>query len=58
MPEFLKFIFGIKLYMFRTFPLSIIRGFSLYTQQICMTYIFAVCTVLDSWWRTEELRNM
>ena len=30
---FLKFIFRIKLYMFRTVPLSIIRSFSLYTQQ-------------------------
>ena len=28
---FLKFIFGIKLYMFRTVTLSIIRSFSLYT---------------------------
>ena len=34
---FLKFIFGIKLYMFRTVPLSIIRSFSLYTQQRYMT---------------------
>jgi len=33
MHEFLKFIFGIKLYMFRTVPLSIITSFSLYTQQ-------------------------
>ena len=33
MHQFLKFIFGIKLYMFRTVPLSIIRSFSLYTQQ-------------------------
>ena len=33
MHSFLKFIFGIKLYMFRTIPLSIIRTFSLYTQQ-------------------------
>ena len=31
---FLKFIFGIKLYMFRTVPLSIIRTFSLYTPMI------------------------
>jgi hypothetical protein len=31
MYEFLKFIFGIKLFMFRTVPLSIIRSFSLYT---------------------------
>ena len=37
---FLKFIFGIKLYMFRTVPLSIIRSFSLYTQQTCMTYTY------------------
>jgi len=35
---FLKFIFGIKLYMFRTVSLSIIRKFSLYTQQWCMSY--------------------
>ena len=52
---FLKFIFGIKLYMFRTVPLSIIRSFSLYTQQTCMTYTIAVCTVKNSWWWTEEL---
>jgi len=31
MHSFLKFIFGIKLYIFRTVPLSIIRSFSLYT---------------------------
>jgi len=40
---FLKFIFGIKLYVFRTVPLSIIRSFSLYTQQwyVYMSYRFA-----------------
>jgi len=38
MHQFLKFIFGIKLYMFRTVPLSIIRSFSLYTQQWYMSY--------------------
>jgi len=38
---FLKFIFGIKLYMFRTLPLSIIISFSLYTQQWYMSYRFA-----------------
>ena len=27
--------------MFRTVPLSIIRSFSLYTQQWCMSYMFA-----------------
>ena len=41
MYEFLKFIFGIKLYMFRTVPLSIIRSFSLYRQQWYMSYRFA-----------------
>jgi len=37
MPYFLKFIFGIKLYMFRTVPFSIIRSFSLYTRQRYMS---------------------
>jgi len=37
---FLKFIFGIKLYMFRTVLLSIIRSFSLYKQQWYMSYRF------------------
>jgi len=55
---------GMKLYMFQTVPLSIIRSFSLYTQQwyvsyrfgqqTNMTYTIAVCTVKNSWW-TEEL---
>ena len=40
MQEFLKFIFGIKLYMFRTVPVSIIGSFSLYTQQWYMSYRF------------------
>jgi hypothetical protein len=65
---FLKFILEMKLYMFRTVPLSIIRSFSLYTQQwymsyrfadscqqTCMTYTIAVCTMKNSWWWTEEL---
>jgi len=51
MQLFLKFIFGIKLYVFRTVPLSIIRSFSLYTQQWCMSYRFA-----DSL-RAESERN-
>ena len=34
MHQFLKFIFGIKLYMFRTVPLSIIRSFLLYTPMV------------------------
>jgi hypothetical protein len=31
--QFLKFIFGIELYMFRTVSVSIIRILALYTQQ-------------------------
>ena len=38
---FLKLIFGVKLYMFRTVTLSIISRFSLYTQQWYMSYRFA-----------------
>ena len=38
---FLKFIFGIKLHMFRTVLLSIIGSFSLYTQQLYTSYRFA-----------------
>jgi hypothetical protein len=41
MHYFPKFILGIKIYMFRTVSLSIIRSFSLYTQQWCMSYSFA-----------------
>ena len=41
MHQFLKFIFGITLYIFWTVPLSIIRSFSLYPQQWHMTYRFA-----------------
>jgi hypothetical protein len=33
--------FGKKFYMFRTVPLSIIRSFSLCTQQWCMSYKFS-----------------
>jgi len=42
----LKFIFGMKLYMFRTVPLSIIRSFSLYIQQ---WYTWSVRKVSDLW---------
>jgi len=38
MHKILKFIFGIKFYMFRTVHLSIVRSFSLYTQQWYMSY--------------------
>jgi len=45
MHQFLKFIFGIKLCVFRTVPVSIIRNFTLYTQQWYMSYRFAVYSV-------------
>jgi len=38
MHYFLKFTLGMKLYMFQTVPLPIIRSISLYTQQTSMTY--------------------
>ena len=54
-----------KLYIFRTVPLSIIRSFSLYTQQWYMSYRFAdsyragsgwnILILIASWWWTEEL---
>ena len=50
MHQFLKFIFGIKLYMFQTVPLSIIRSFSLYTQQWYMSYRFADSLQVGSGW--------
>ena len=39
--NFSNLFFGIKLYMFRTVPPSIIRSFSLYTQQWYMSYRYA-----------------
>jgi len=36
--------------MFRTVPLSIIRSFSLYTQQWCMSYMFADSLRAGSGW--------
>jgi len=41
MHQILKFILGMKLYMFRAVSLSIIRNFLLYTQQWYMLYGFA-----------------
>jgi len=41
MHQILKFIFGIKFYMFRRVPLSIVRSSSLYTQQRYMSCRFA-----------------
>jgi hypothetical protein len=36
--NFSNLFFGMKFYMFQTVPLSIIRSFSLYTQQWYMLY--------------------
>ena len=42
--------YGMKLYMFWTVPLSIIRSFSLYTQQWYMSYRFADSLQAGSGW--------
>ena len=50
MHQFLKFIFGIKLYMFRTVSLSIIRSLALYEHTvigICHTG-YADCLLASS----------
>ena len=44
-----------KLYMFRTVPLSIIRSFSLYTQQWYMSYRFADSLWAGSGWNLPIL---
>jgi len=51
MNQFLKFIFGIRFYMFRTVPLSIISSFSLYT---AMIYVIQVCCQLARRIRVER----
>ena len=55
MHQFLKFIFGIKFYMFRTVPLSLIRSFSLYTQQWYMSYKFADSLRAGSGWNCSSV---
>ena len=52
---FLKFILGVKLYMFRTVPLSIIRSLSLYTQQWYMSYRFADSLRAGSGWNCRSI---
>ena len=59
MHKILKFIFGIKFYMFRTVHLSIVRSFSLYTQQWYMSYRLDerklsanLCVLLCVQWKT------
>jgi hypothetical protein len=51
MHKFRKFILDLKLYMFRTVPLSIIR--SLFTVHSAMVYVIQVCTQLWSRARME-----
>jgi hypothetical protein len=44
MHQFLKFIFGIKLHMFQTVPLSIIRSFHCaHGSGICHTGLLTAC---------------
>jgi len=50
MHQILKFILGMKLYMFRAVSLSIIRNFLLYTQQWYMLYGFADSLRAGSGW--------
>jgi len=50
MPSFLKFILGMKLCMFWTVPLSIIRSYALHTQQWYMSYRFADSLRAGSGW--------
>jgi len=51
MYQFHKFIFGMKVYMFRTVPLSIIR--SLLPVHSAMVYVMQVCRHLTSRIRME-----
>ena len=46
-----------KLYMFRAVSLSIIRSFSLYTQQWCMSYWFADSLRAGSGWNATRCTN-
>jgi len=55
MHQFLKFILGMKLYMFRTVPLSVIRSLSLYTQQWVMSYRFADSLRAGSGWDCSSI---
>ena len=47
--------FGIKLYIFRTVPLSIINSFSLYTQQWYMSYRFSDSLLAGSGWNCSSV---
>jgi hypothetical protein len=47
--DFSNLFFGMKLYMFRTVPLSMIRSVSVYTQQWCMSYRFEQAVSKPVW---------
>jgi len=60
MHQFLKFIFGLELYMFRTVSLSIIRSLVLYTQQqVYVIQVMLTACERDqdgiSWSRYQEI---
>ena len=50
--DFSKFIFGMKLHVFRTVPVSIIGSFPLYTQHWYMSYRFADSLRAGSGWNS------
>jgi hypothetical protein len=58
MHYFLKFILGMRLYMFRAVPLYTIRSFSLYTQQWFMPYRFADSLRAGSGWNPDPARKL
>jgi hypothetical protein len=47
-----------KLYMFRTVPLFIIRGFLLYTEQWCMSHRFLDSFRAGSGWNPDPARKL
>jgi len=55
MHQFLKFILGMKFYMFQSVPLSIIGSLSLYTHQWHMSYRFADSMRAGSGWNCSSI---
>jgi len=54
MHKFLKFIFGLELYIFRTLSLSIIRSLALYTQQ----WVYVIQVMLTACWQAVSITCM
>jgi hypothetical protein len=50
MHQFLKFTFGIELYMFRTVSLSIIRRLALHTQQ----WVYVIQVIPTACYRDQD----